>query len=240
MALALCLTLLPTAAALADEPADPANGEAKQEQENQQENQQEQPTEEEMTSPMPLGTPAPTAEGTESSTSHTHCVCGAEHKNIGDQHTKVESPSFTEWTDALAKAQYNSDKKTASNSLPKEGGSYYLMTDVEIKTTWSSANNTTLCLNGYSITSTSYNCGIMIDNGVAFTLCDCNGSKNTYRFEEDTYKLWKLNESGSHTVIGGILTSSGSGVFIKNGTFNMYGGEITNNTAAKGGGVYVG
>ena len=239
MALALCLTLLPTAA-LADEPADPANGEAKQEQENQQENQQEQPTEEEMTSPMPLGTPAPTAEGTESSTSHTHCVCGAEHKNIGDQHTKVESTSFTEWTDALAKAQYNSDKKTASNSLPKEGGSYYLTTDVEIKTTWSPANNTALCLNGYSIKGGGSNGVIMVDKDVNFTLCDCSGSNKTYRFAGGTYgQPWTLDGSGNHEVTGGILTSSGSGVFIKNGTFNMYGGEITNNTAAKGGGVYL-
>ena len=236
MALALCLTLLPTAA-LADEPAGPANGEPKQEQENQQ----EQPTEEETISPMPLGTPAPAAEGMESSTPHEHCLCGAAHKNIGDQHTEEESTTFTAWTNDRAKEQYNNEKKTASNSLPKTGGSYYLTEDVTLTATWSPADGTTLCLNGYSIISKSNNYGIKIDGGVAFTLCDCNGSKNTYRFEEDTYKLWKLDKSGSHEVTGGILTSGGSGVFINNGTFNMYGGTIVGNrgNSNKGGGVFI-
>lgn len=176
---------------------------------------------------------------------HDHCLCGAAHKATGD-HTdaKAVSITFTEWTDELAKEQYGNDKKTAANSLPKVGNDYYYLTqDVVLSTSWKPADGTVLCLNGHSITSGSFYYGIMIDNGVTFTLTDCNGSGKSYQFADGGYyDPWKLDASGSHTVTGGILTSGGSGVYIKSGTFNMYGGTIVGNSgnSNKGGGVFVG
>ena len=75
---------------------------------------------------------------------HDHCLCGAAHKAIGD-HTDANASqiTFTEWTDELAKAQYNSEKKTAANSLPKQGNNYYYLTqDVELSTSWKPADGT--------------------------------------------------------------------------------------------------
>ena len=179
---------------------------------------------------------------------HNHCLCGATHKAIGD-HTdaKAVSITFTEWTDELAKEQYGNSEKTAANSLPKQGNNYYYLTqDVELSTSWKPADGTVLCLNGHSITSKSINCGIHINDGVTFTLTDCNGSGKTYRFADGDgyYDPWKRDDSGSHEVIGGILTAPhGSGVYIQKGTFNMYGGTIVGNSGNsnnKGGGVFIG
>ena len=176
---------------------------------------------------------------------HDHCLCGAAHKDIGT-HTTAWSITFTAWTDELAEKQ-NGEGKTAANSLPKQGNNYYYLTqDVELSTSWKPADGTVLCLNGHSITSKSINCGIHINDGVTFTLTDCNGSGKTYRFADGDgyYDPWKRDDSGSHTVIGGILTAPhGSGVYIQKGTFNMYGGTIVGNSGNsnnKGGGVFIG
>ncbi len=226
MVLTLCLTLLPTAAFAVENEDVSAQSSAQE-----------------------------SKISTQAAAAHVHCRCGATHKAIGD-HTDANASSltFTAWTDELAAEQYSSKEKTAANSLPSTGNDFYYLTkDVELSTSWKPADGTVLCLNGYSITSTSYNCGIMIDNGVTFTLTDCNGSNKTYHFSE-SYKRWKLDESGNHTVTGGIITStgsgSGSGVLVQNGgVFNMYGGTIVGNrgttvstggtSGGRGGGVYV-
>ena len=239
MVLTLCLTLLPTAAFAAGEEQAPAEaGE-----ETLIQGQPEEPEKE----LAPESEPALLAVSgiSTQAAGHDHCLCGAEHKAIGD-HTNANASSitFTAWTDELAAEQYSSEKKTAANSLPSTGNDFYYLTkDVKLSTSWKPADKTVLCLNGHSITSTSYNCGIMIDNGVTFTLTDCNGSGKSYQFADGGYyDPWKLDESGSHTVTGGILTSGGSGVYIKSGTFNMYGGTIVGNSGSsnKGGGVFVG
>lgn len=118
--------------------------------------------------------------------------------------------TFTAWTDELA-AEQNGAGKTAANSLPKTPDYYYLTTDVQLSSTWKPTGDTMLCLNGHSITNKSYYGGISVGSDATFTLCDCNGSNKTYHFEKDKYGLWQLNESGSHTVTGGIITSTGSG-----------------------------
>lgn len=157
--------------------------------------------------------------------------------------------TFTAWTDELAEAQ-NGAGKTAANSLPSQADYYYLTDDVQLNATWKPTGDTMLCLNGHSITNKSYYGGISVGSDVTFTLCDCNGSNKTYHFEKDKYGLWQLNESGSHAVTGGIITSTGSGygsgVYVAGGgTFNMYGGTIVGNNGTstseghRGGGVYV-
>lgn len=182
---------------------------------------------------------------------HDHCLCGAAHKAIGD-HTDANASqiTFTEWTDALAEQQ-NGSGKTAANSLPKVGNGYYYLTqDVVLRTSWRPADGTVLCLNGHSIKGGGSNGAIMVDKGVNFTLCDCNGSNKTYHFADGEYgQPWTQDESGSHEVTGGIITSNYSAVTVtakstdKGGTFNLYGGTIVGNRGyegKRGGGVYVG
>ena len=181
---------------------------------------------------------------------HEHCVCGAEHKTIGDHGAADNmSTTFTEWTDELAEKQ-NGEGKTASNSLPAKSDFYYLNKDVTIGSDWEPANGTILCLNGHSITNKGYYGAITVGEGVTFTLTDCNGSNNTYHFSEN-HRRWKLDDSDSHEIKGGIITStgSGSGVLVQNdGVFKMYGGTIVGNSGTsynagssgnRGGGVYV-
>ena len=226
MALALCLSLLP-AAAFAAENEDVSAQSGAQE----------------------------SKISTRAAAAHDHCLCGATHKN-SNGHMVGSSITFTPWTDELAAKQYDSDKKTAANSLPSTGNDFYYLTkDVELSTSWKPADKTVLCLNGHSITSTSYYGAITVGEGVEFTLTDCNGSNKTYRFGE-SYKRWQLDDSGSHEIDGGIITtstsitSSGSGVLVQSGgVFNMYGGTIVGNrgttvsaggtSGGRGGGVYV-
>ena len=249
MALTLCLTLLP-AAALAD-----GNGAEDLQLTGEQETilsgeEGNAASGEQQETQLAEGAEQPAALMTSGfftqAAGHDHCLCGAPHKATGD-HTDAMAVSitFTEWTDELAKEQYNNEKKTAANSLPKVGNNYYYLTqDVELSTSWKPADGTVLCLNGHSITS-SYSYGIYIADGVTFTLTDCNGSGKTYRFADGDgyYDPWKLDASGSHEVTGGILTAPyGSGVYIQKGTFNMYGGTIVGNkgNSNKGGGVFIG
>ena len=107
-----------------------------------------------------------------------------------------------------------------NDSLPNTAGSYYLTTDVTIRETWKVQSGTTnLCLNGYSITR----------NG-NFDFIEINGTNNNLN-------LYDCKGGGSIT--GNSSTNNGRGVCVKNGgTFNMYGGSITGNTANVDGGTF--
>ena len=148
---------------------------------------------------------------------HQHCLCGETTCNGGNGHSK-QKINFIPWTDAEARSQ-NSDK-TASNSLPSKKGNYYLVGDVTLSNTWTPADGTVLCLNGHSITADGDVKAIYVID-ITFTLCDCKGEGTAYG---------KITHPVGNT---------GSGVYVR-GTFNMYGGSITNNTADNGGGVYMG
>ena len=155
--------------------------------------------------------------------------------------------------------------------LPDKSGYYYLTGFVTIGSTWKPADGTVLCLNGYSISMTNNGPVIHVQPDVTFTLCDCNGSQNQYTHgithggngrgagvlvgqsatTEDTagtngavfnmyggaiYNNYPWKASGKNA-------ASASGVLIGGGTFNMYGGKITGNgltdEESLGGGVFV-
>ena len=106
----------------------------------------------------------------------------------------------------------------SSNSLPSAAGSYYLTADVTLSSRWNvSGGRFDLCLNGHSITMTGSNSVIYIRSNAVLNLYDCG-------------------DTG--TITGG-NASNGGGVY-DTGTFNMFGGTITGNSASSnGGGVYV-
>ena len=157
-----------------------------------------------------------------------HCICGAEHKTIGD-HTSEEKPET--WIGV------------SSLSDIKEDGYYYLTKDVELSSAWSANyrhnggtgydNNVVLCLNGHSIGQSRSDAVISVSRGCTITITDCaaEGKQGEIKHVED-----KVNDNKIHF---------NHGVYVTYGTFNMYGGRITGNTTGydspgKGGGVYVG
>ena len=212
MALALCLSLLPTAALAAEgepteqpveqeqlepvepTPAEPEEGAPVEDAEEEEKEELPEEPEEEQDAPALLLAAAPRAvEGT-----HSHPICGDKSCTTHGEQT---------WT-----AVSSLDGLVA-------GRKYYLTQDVTLDKTWQPAN-IFLCLNGHKITGADGKA--VIDLAITtFTLTDCKGTG-------------KITHASGGT---------GCGVYISGGTFNMYGGSITGNTATdgrgRGGGVYV-
>ena len=141
---------------------------------------------------------------------------------------------------------------TETTSLPNTAGSYYLTDNVELAAEWElPAGDTTLCLNGHSITLNA--AGAVIDMqvyGTIFTLYDCIGMGTITHGKDstdNTYNGCGVVVGGTFNMYGGKITGNvktdsgnGGGVLVSYGKFNMYDGEITNNSCgSSGGGVYV-
>ncbi|MBQ4524231.1 MAG: hypothetical protein IJA10_14985 [Lachnospiraceae bacterium] len=117
-------------------------------------------------------------------------------------------------------------------------GNYYLTEDLTLSYWINIVGNVNLCLNGKSITS---NMIVVNDADATLNLCDC----------KENGKITKANGAGvkchgTFNMYGGNITDNindyyGGGVYVSNGTFNMYGGSITNNKVTadtgEGGGV---
>ena len=180
-----------------------------------------------------------------------HCVCGGN----GDVNGHNHDTAGTEW-------------KTA-DSLPNSAGSYYLTRSVSENWTVP-AGEVNLCLNGQTI-----NGKITVGSGATLTLTDCTGSGrvqgevivNGGKFElydgtitggvQVGIKGGSYQTGSNFTMYGGTISGnseeggSGGGVFLVGTTiqtdppsFTMHGGTISNNTAGAsdggGGGIYVG
>lgn len=139
-------------------------------------------------------------------------------------HTETDKVTFKAWEETSA--------------LPKEVGNYYLMNDVTLSSEyWNHDNGVVLCLNGHTITVKANEPGIIVGNGKTFTLCDCMGSgKITHGTDSngDKYDGRGVDVSqGTFNMYGGSITDNkalyGVGVNLYYGTFNMYGGNITEN-----------
>ena len=159
-------------------------------------------------------------------TEHKHCVCGAEHKEIGNHKTEDADASkiFQAWE--------------SDSTLPGTAGRYYLTKDVMISETWQPADGTVLCLNGKTITGAKDKNVIKMSG--AFTLTDCaevcgsitGGSRGVYVDTGKTFNMYngliKGNDSGVYAVsnfnmYSGVIKENKSGVYISTGgNFNMY------------------
>lgn len=177
-----------------------------------------------------------------------HCVCGGN----GDVNGHNHDTAGTEW-------------KTA-DFLPNSAGSYYLTQSVSGDWTVPTDGEVNLCLNGQTI-----NGKITVGSGATLTLTDCsdsgrvqgevlvNGGKlelysGTITGGVQVGKKGADYQTGSSfTMYGGAITGNEDygGVFLVGTTnhidppsFTMHGGTISNNTAGAsdggGGGVYVG
>ena len=135
---------------------------------------------------------------------------------------------------------------TSTTSLPDTAGNHYLTADVTISGTWKPVDGTVLCLNGHTITCTGDGIdAITINSGVSFTLTDCKTGNEMGKITHETGKKGSgVYNKGTFTMYGGNITgntatSEGGGVSMFTSTFTMYGGSITGNTATSGGGVSI-
>ena len=152
-----------------------------------------------------------------------------------------------------AQIEHDHDGYTAwenTTSLPTSAGSYYLVADVTISSTWSVPSGTTnLCLNGHGIIRTGNGSVINLTGGRVLNLYDCNETIE-HKFsvavanEQTGAGLATVNDALTEnykTFTGGYITGGnagyGGGVYMENGTFNMYGGTLIGNQGSTDGGV---
>ena len=143
-----------------------------------------------------------------------HCVCGGN----GDVNGHNHDTAGTEW-------------KTA-DSLPNSAGSYYLTQSVS--GSWTvPTGEVNLCLNGQTI-----NGSITVGKGATLTLTDCTDSGRVQG--EVTVNGGKF-ELYSGTITGGVQVGIKGGSYQTGSNFTMYGGTISGHNASSGsgGGVFL-
>ena len=182
-------------------------------------------------------------------TEHKHCVCGAEHKTIGD-HTAEDadaSKTFQAWE--------------SDNKLPDKEGRYYLTKDVVISETWQPADGTVLCLNGKTITGEAKDKYVIYITNGSFDLTDCcqntgsiaYGGGGVFVDKGKTFNMYagiirnSINRGlviyGTANMYDGVIKENGGGVILGysdySTNFNMYGGSIIKNKTASSDGAGV-
>ena len=129
-----------------------------------------------------------------------------------------------------------------------------LKNDIAIGTTLTVLRKVSLDLNGYVLKMTGSGSVIILDNksGITgdLTLIDSNPTAE-HKFKVNGAEPWVLDNSGTETVYGGIITGgtgsriffsngvSGGGVIIGSGTLTMNGGNIVGCIANEGGGLFL-
>lgn len=129
-----------------------------------------------------------------------------------------------------------------------------LKNDIAIGTTLTVLRKVTLNLNGYVLKMTGSGSVIILDNksGITgdLTLIDSNPTAE-HKFKVNGAEPWVLDNSGTETVYGGIITGGtgsriffsngveGGGVIIGSGALTMNGGNIVGCIANEGGGLFL-
>lgn len=129
-----------------------------------------------------------------------------------------------------------------------------LKNDIAIGTTLTVLHKVTLDLNGYVLKMTGSGSVIILDNksGITgdLTLIDSNPTAE-HKFKVNGAEPWVLDDSGTETVYGGIITGGtgsriffsngveGGGVIIGSGALTMNGGNIVGCIANEGGGLFL-
>ena len=136
---------------------------------------------------------------------------------------------------------------TAVSSLSEitKAGHYYLTQSVTQSSEWQPVDGVVLCLNGYDIICSKDGANtIKLANGGSFTLSDCKGTGRITHTDGLTGTGVYLDSAGTFTMYGGSISGNsaaekGGGVYMTRSTFRMLGGSVSGNKAKYGGGVYV-
>lgn len=190
---------------------------------------------------------------------HSHCICGASHKDIGEHKEEVPVSFDKKLSDDSSGSWLQVGDKSAETTtidnrtywvLP--AGSYYLDGDVHLdKSILIKDGVVNICLNGHKLYLNHGSVQIweVIQlSGGTLNLTDCKGKGQVRHFEEvSPYGRGVTVENGAgFTLYGGTIcdneayasnstTAQGGGVYIgSSSTFNMYGGKIHNNRATVG------
>lgn len=142
-------------------------------------------------------------QGGESGTHTAHCVCGKDSSTTVNGHTHNTS---TTWT--------------AADALPGTAGSYYLTQPVTADWTVPTGE-VNLCLNGQTI-----NGKITVGSGATLTLTDCSDSG---RVQGEVLVNGGKLELYSGTITGGVQVGKKGADYQTGSSFTMYGGAITGN-----------
>lgn len=126
----------------------------------------------------------------------------------------------------------------------KNGGSYYLATDINLTEELQITKDMNLCLNDKVLKQTAADTRVItVNENIHFNLCDCSGDKGTTRYwNKEENGLWKLGTDyiSEYMTVGGVITGGYADVggVMNLGIFTMYGGNITGNrTYSQVGGV---
>ena len=119
------------------------------------------------------------------------------------------------------------------DSLPSEGGSYYLTEDVTLTEKWTLSSGTlNLCLNGHTICGKGHSRDQVISiegEGTVLNLYDDGGGTITQENCSQA-SLVVLSKPAVFNMYGGTIRGAvASGVRVIGGSFTMYGGTITDN-----------
>ena len=214
MALALCLTLLPTAALAEEAGAAPDAANADSTYTNGEDAGLAGGEDDSVPDDTDGGDTDRSGEvqGGEAGTHTAHCVCGGNGNVNGHSHS-----TNTEWT--------------ATDSLPNSAGSYYLTRSVS--GSWAvPEGEVNLCLNGQTIDGS-----IKVGSGATLTLTDCTDSgrvQGEVTVNGGTFELY------GGTITGGVQVGIKGGSYQTGSNFTMYGGTISGHNASSGGVFLVG
>ena len=158
---------------------------------------------------------------------------------IGGSETVTEVSTADELTAAIADSNVSTVR---------------LAGDISISSSLTVLRKVTLDLNGYVLKMTGSGSVIILDNksGITgdLTLIDSNPTAE-HKFKVNGVEPWVLDDSGTETVYGGIITGGtgsriffsdgveGGGVIIGSGALTMNGGNIVGCIANEGGGLFL-
>ena len=158
---------------------------------------------------------------------------------IGGSETVTEVSTADELTAAIADSNVSTVR---------------LVGDISISSSLTVLRKVTLDLNGYVLKMTGSGSVIILDNksGITgdLTLIDSNPTAE-HKFKVNGVEPWVLDDSGTETVYGGIITGGtgsriffsngvgGGGVIIGSGALTMNGGNIVGCIANRGGGLFL-
>ena len=154
-----------------------------------------------------------------------------------------------------ASAANGTKLETSHGGQTLSSGEYYLDGDVTISQTITVSGTVTLDLNGHVLQYKNdevHGSPLVVEDGAHLTIQD-SGSNATHTFAPNSDGLWVLDENGSETVTGGVITGGtgypyqlystvncGGGVYIApGGQLTMTGGNIIGCSAEYGGGVCI-
>ena len=171
---------------------------------------------------------------------HSHPVCGSSCTD-DSSHTNLEFAKLTGSEDTLKIGE--TTIQSTDNNLELPAGCYYLSDSFEPSYSIIVKGVVKICLNGHNINMKSAGNVFEVDKGGTLTLTDCKGSSSISHSDVE-WGRGVLVSNGTFNMYGGEISgnevSSMGGAVSSLDTFNMYGGSITGNTAQYfGGGVSV-